>query len=357
MGYLPAMSSPSAQAEAATLADAVRVIPEECYRNPTWKGVAWLARDLVIYAAVVAALVWAESLLLLVPLWILAGLSISALFILGHDAAHGALFTSKRLDYVLGQLDMLPSLHLFEAWVFGHNRIHHGHTTREQMDYVWHPLTPQQYQALSPTAKLVHRLEWSCVGAGIYYLHQIWWDKMIWNFQPTAKATSQVKRDRIIVGSYAALASLALVAGGFAAYGTLSGALWMWVKVFGVPFIAWNYSIGFAVYVHHICPDIPWHKRRDWTKFKGQVEGTTVIYMPVWLNTFYHNIFLHVPHHVNMRIPFYGLPAATQALKDAFGDTIVERGYGLHDYLETTKNCKLFDFERGLWLRYGELPS
>ena len=59
-------------------------------------------------------------------------------------------------------------------------------------------------------------------------------------------------------------------------------------------------------------------------------------------------------HHVDMRIPFYGLPAATEALQRAFPDDIVERTFGLGDYLETTKSCKLFDFERGVWLRYGE---
>ena len=94
---------------------------------------------------------------LLVPLWLLTGLSISALFVLGHDAAHGALFRSKRLSYLLGQLAMLPGLHLYAAWVFGHNRIHHGHTVRQDMDYVWHPLLPEEYEALSLPGRIGHR--------------------------------------------------------------------------------------------------------------------------------------------------------------------------------------------------------
>ncbi len=340
-----------------TLADAVRVIPAQCYDNPTWKGLAWLTRDLLVYGVIVAALIASDSLVLLIPLWILAALAISALFILGHDAAHGSLFQSGRLNYLVGQLAMLPSLHLFEAWVFGHNRIHHGHTTRQLMDYVWHPLTPQEYEALSPRAKLAHKLKWSWLGAGIYYLHEIWWEKMIWKFVPHERARKAVRRDRIVVGSYAAFVSGALLVGGFAAYGGVSGALWTWVKVFGIPFLLWNYSIGFAVYVHHISQDISWHKRRDWDKFRGQVEGTTVIHFPAWLNFFYHNIFLHVAHHVDMRIPFYGLPAANRALLEHFGDAIVERNYALGDYLATTKSCKLFDFDAGGWIRYEEAPA
>ena len=93
------------------LGEAIEVLPQDCYANPTWRGLAWLARDLAIYAAVVAALLWSDSVLLLIPLWVLAALSISALFILGHDAAHGALFQSRRLNYAVGQIAMLPSLH------------------------------------------------------------------------------------------------------------------------------------------------------------------------------------------------------------------------------------------------------
>lgn len=340
--------------EERTLAAALRVLPTDCLENPTWKGIAWFARDVAIYAAVVTALVIVDSPLLLLPLWILAGLAISALFIIGHDAAHGALFKSKRLNYVVGQLAMLPALHLYEGWVFGHNRIHHGHTTRRGMDYVWHPLTPEEFASLSRLGKLAHRFKWSCLGAGIYYLHEIWWDKMVWNLAPPAKVEREVRRDRIAVASYAALASAALLVGGLWASGSPSGALWMWLKVFGVPFLIWNYSIGITVYVHHICQDIPWHERRDWNKFTGQVQGTTVIRIPAWLNVFYHNIFLHVAHHVDMRIPFYALSRATHALQDHFSDSIVERGYVPRDYLETTRNCKLFDFQHGVWLRYGE---
>ena len=343
---------PSAQST--TLAEVVRRLPAECYENPTWKGLAWFARDVALYAALVTALVTFDSLWLLVPLWIVTGLAISALFILGHDAAHGALFKSGKLNHWIGQAAMLPSLHLFEAWVLGHNRVHHGHTTREVMDYVWHPVTPEQYGALSRTGKLAHRIKWSWLGAGVYYGHEIWWQKMIWNFEPPKRSHMPVQRDRWIVGSYAALASGALLAAGAWSYGSAAGALWMWVKVFAVPFVVWNYSIGIAVYVHHICEDIPWHKRRDWNKYLGQVKGTTVIYVPAWANFFYHNIFLHVPHHVDMRIPFYGLPLATRALREQYGDEIVVRAFGLRDYLETTRSCKLFDFDAGRWQPYPE---
>ena len=74
---------------------------------------------------------------------------VSGLFIIGHDAAHEALFKSRRLNSIVGHVAMLPSWHVYEAWVLGHNRVHHGHTVREGMDFVWHPVTPEQYAAMS----------------------------------------------------------------------------------------------------------------------------------------------------------------------------------------------------------------
>jgi omega-6 fatty acid desaturase (delta-12 desaturase) len=334
-----------------SISSVIETLPDAVYDNPTALGLAYFARDVALYALAVAALVYADSLFLLVPLWIVTALVISALFIVGHDAAHGALFKSKRLGYVIGQLAMLPSLHVYEAWVFGHNRIHHGHTVREVMDYVWHPVSPEAYRAMSLPQRLVHRLKWSCLGAGVYYGWDIWWRNMI-RFTPPEKIAADVHRDRRIVLAYAAVTSGALLALGAHVYGGLGGALWMWCKVFAVPFALWNYSIGISVYVHHISPDIAWHGRREWTRFKGQMEGTTILHIPAWLNFFYHNIFLHVPHHVDMRIPFYRLPEASAVIRAKFPDVVRERNFGISDYLRATRACKLYDFETHRWCDY-----
>jgi len=351
------MSAPSETVDAAdpdagpNISAVIETLPDAVYDNPTALGLAYFARDVALYALAVAALVLANNVFLLLPLWIFTALVISALFIVGHDAAHGALFKSKRLCYVIGQLAMLPSLHVYEAWVFGHNRIHHGHTVREVMDYVWHPVSPEVYRAMSLPQRLVHRLKWSWLGAGVYYGWDIWWRNMM-HFDPPEKIAADVRRDRRIVLSYAAVASGALLALGAHMYGGVGGALWMWFKVFAVPFALWNYSIGISVYVHHISPDIAWHGRREWTRFKGQMEGTTILHIPVWLNFFYHNIFLHVPHHVDMRIPFYRLPEASAVIRAKFPDVVRERDFGFRDYLRATRACKLYDFATHRWQGY-----
>jgi len=333
----------------------LKVIPKDCYDNPTWKGMLWIAWDFAIYAAIVAGLVLIDSPWLIL-LWILGGLSISGLFILGHDAAHKALFKSKRLNRVMAQLTFLPSLHIHEGWVFGHNRLHHGHTVREQMDFVWHPTSPAQYAELSGLRKLVHRIYWSPVGAGLYYMFDVWWKKMM-IFKAPPKQAAAHRIEKAVVLTYLLAFSGALAYGGWYRYGTGLGALWMWTKVFLIPFVIWNYSIGITVYLNHISRDINWWKRSEWNRFGGQMEGTTVIRLPWILNLFYHNIFLHIAHHVDTRIPFYGLPKATAAINEAYADVVIDKKLSLVDYLKTTWTCKLFDFERGQWVGYGETPA
>ncbi len=351
------MASPEASPEAEavesgpTITDVIKILPEHVYHNPTSLGLIYFARDAALYLGLIALLVVVESPFLLVPLWVLTALTTAALFILAHDAAHDSLFASKRLNYVIGQICMLPSLHVLEAWVLGHNRIHHGHTVREGMDYVWHPATPENYRSMTPTQRAMHRLKWSWLGAGVYYGWDIWWKSMM-NFTPPAKIAANVKRDRTIVWTYAAVLSLVLLGAGAFQYGGIGGALWMWTKVFAVPFLLWNYVIGIAVYVHHIAPDIAWQSRREWTRFKGQMEGTTILHVPAWMNFFMHNIMLHVPHHVDMRIPFYRLPEACEAIRSGYGDVVRERSFQLSDYRRTTRVCKLYDFETHSWHGY-----
>jgi omega-6 fatty acid desaturase (delta-12 desaturase) len=106
--------------------------------------------------------------------------------------------------------------------------------------------------------------------------------------------------------------------------------------------------------VHHIAPDIEWQPRALWTKFKGQMHGTTILRVPRVLDLFFHHIFLHVPHHVDMRIPFYRLPEAADAILRNFPDVVREKRLSLRDYLQSVRRCKLYDFDRGVWLTYGE---
>lgn len=335
-----------------TLRAAVASIPASCYERPLRRGLAYFARDALLYAGGVAALLATDHPLALVPLWLLTGLAVSALFVIGHDAAHGALFDRPRVDTLVAQLAFLPSLHALAAWRLGHNRVHHGHTGRRHVDFVWHPLSPAEYAALPRPHRLRHRMEWSAWGAGLYYLRAVWWARMM-RLVPAPRFRRALRRDRVVVVATAALASAALLAHGAAAYGTVAGALWTWAKVLLVPWLVFTWIIGVTVYVHHIGPEVPWQAGPGWTALRGQVDGTACWRLPAWLNFFWHNVYVHVPHHVDPRIPFYHLPRAAAALGAVLGDGVRPRRLRLADYVAITRRCKLFDFERGVWVGYA----
>jgi len=341
------------RSEKGSLKPVLDVIPAEAYDNPTWKGLAYFGRDLVMYGLIIAGLIVIDNPFAVIALWVLSAMVVSGLFIVAHDAAHGALFSSKRLNRVIGTIAMLPSWHVYEGWTLGHNRIHHGYTVREGFDFVWHPYTPEQYAAMSTLGRLRHRFEWSWFGVGAYYLREVWWHKMIVG-APPARWAKTIRRDRIIVWSFVAVASLALGLIGRANYGGVVGILWMILKVLVIPFLGFNFVIASFVHLHHIQPNIRWWKRREWTKWQGQMEGTTVLRARFGLNFFFHWIMVHVPHHVDMRIPMYNLELATDAMKEAFPGTIHDEPLRFIDFVRNTRVCRLYDFDEGRWYTYRE---
>src|SRR5437868_3224613 len=58
----------------------------QALERPLWKGLAYFARDLVLFIACIALLWQVDQWYYVIPLWLVAGLLISSLFVIGHDA-------------------------------------------------------------------------------------------------------------------------------------------------------------------------------------------------------------------------------------------------------------------------------
>jgi acyl-lipid omega-6 desaturase (Delta-12 desaturase) len=121
-----------------------------------------------------------------------------------------------------------------------------------------------------------------------------------------------------------------------------------------IPFLTFSYLIGSVVHVHHVQPDIRWWKRREWTKFKGQMEGTTILRTAPGMNFFLHWIMVHIPHHVDMRIPMYNLELAADAIKKAYPETVHDEPMSFRDFVDNSRKCKLYDYDTGTWLTYAD---
>jgi omega-6 fatty acid desaturase (delta-12 desaturase) len=337
--------------------NAVRsVIPEQCYEPSRRRAALSLAQATVLYAAPLTLLALTDRWWALPLLWMATGLAIAGLFVLGHDASHGALFRSRRVNRVVAVVCMAPSAHVEAAWNLGHNRIHHGYTTRQGFDFVWHPTTAEEYRAMSAWARLRHRVEWTLLGSGAYYLRVVWWEKM-WRFAATGKSRSAIRRDKFVLGSVLVAVLVIPVVGGAIRDGWV-GAVWLPVKLVVVPFLVFVQIIGWTVYVHHVSPGIRWWTRREWSQFHGQMESTTILKFPALINRlWFHNIFVHVPHHVDARIPFHQLPVAAEAISQAYPDTVKVDRFSPVDYVRATRTCKLYDFDAGRWLPYAAVTA
>jgi acyl-lipid omega-6 desaturase (Delta-12 desaturase) len=349
-----ATTAPASEAPAnGSLKPVIDLIPAAAYENPTWKGLAYFARDLSVYGLVVWGLIVTTNPFGILALEVLAALAVTALFVVAHDSAHGALFSSKRLNSIVGHIAMLPSWHVYEAWILGHNRVHHAYTVRQGYDFVWQPNTAEEYAALGPLGKLRHRFEWSWAGAGAYYIHEVWLTKMM-VFDPPSRWKRAIRRDRAFVYGFLATATTALAFLGWSRTGTILGTVWLVVRVLVIPFLAFSFLIGSVVHVHHVQPDIRWWKRREWTKFKAQMEGTTILRTPPGMNFFLHWIMIHVPHHVDMRIPMYNLEMAADAIKAGYPQTVHDEAMSFRDFIANTRQCKLYNYDEGTWLTYAE---
>jgi omega-6 fatty acid desaturase (delta-12 desaturase) len=345
--------APASSGGAGSLKPVLDVIPARAYENPTWKGMSYFGRDVACYGGLVTALIFLSNPVYVIPIEIIMALVVVSLFVVGHDAAHGALFKTKRLNQVVGRLAMMPSWHVYEAWVLGHNRIHHPFTVRQGYDFVWHPVSAQEYADMSRTRKFQHRIHWAWYGAGLYYGMEIWWNKMI-NFTPPTRWVKAIRRDRVYTYSFVLGAAGFLSFLGAIRTHSVLGTLWMVCRIEVIPFALFCGLIGTVVHVHHVQPGIRWWKKAEWTKFKGQMEGTTVLRVPKGMNFFLHWIMIHTPHHVDMRIPMYNLDLAATAIKKHFPDIVQDAPLRFKDFRKNTRICKLYDFEIGQWMTYAE---
>lgn len=242
----------------------------ECYRRSTARALAALAFDLALFVAAVCGAIAAPHPVLTLACGMLAGTAAAFLFVWGHDAAHGALFSSERVAEVLGTVAMLPSLNMYRLWLFGHNKVHHGFTSLSSIDWIWRPLTVEEYRARSRWGRLVYRLERHPVTCALHYLLRVWWPGMV-RFRPDPRAS----RVRGVRTSKAISAAYALGLGALAWW--LGGPLAAFAVVV-VPFLVFTWFIAFFVYLHHTHPDVPFYdERREWSALDGQLRCSITI--------------------------------------------------------------------------------
>ncbi|AIA55465.1 fatty acid desaturase family protein [Acidithiobacillus caldus] len=267
---------------------------------------------------------------------VLCGGAIAALFVLGHDAAHGTYSTDAHRNARVAQLLLLPSLTPVPLWKLGHNRIHHG-LTGLPADWIWHPASPADYKNMNPVERGWYRVCRSPWGFWLYYTVEVWWRGMAWySIRNREHRNGWIPVLLFLVAWF----WLSAMVGGLS--GVATGLV--------LPLLVFQETIGFVVFVNHTHPRVGFHaSRTGWNAAEVQLRDSTT-YKSRFFGFWLHNILYHVPHHVDTRIPWFALPEALDILAQAFPHLIIERESPVRSAFRYARACFLYDFDRKLWI-------
>lgn len=328
----------------------LRVAIAEYTKRNTALALLLFAGDMFFYSAAIAGVIFLENIILKISCSIMAGLIISSIFVIAHDAAHDALTGYKTLNRLIARIALLPPLHTFGLWVTEHNRIHHQLTNIQKIDS-WSPYSKEEFDALPAWRRVIERFYRTPPGVCFYYLSERWWKLKFYPFKSIAGKYNSVYWDFLLVVTYLVSFIGLLTYAGYQLDHT--GPVELIFLGFVVPFLIWNFMMGFTVYQQHTHETIPWAKtREDRDQIGGQAEFTMHVQYPNWYNAISHNVMEHTAHHVDPRIPCYNLARAQKALSKLLDKNLHTVDFSVSGLFETMRKCKLYDFENHCWLDY-----
>lgn len=283
---------------------------------------------------------------------VLGGFAIGGIFVIGHDAIHKSLVANLLLNQIIGRITLVIALHSSSLWELFHNQMHHGFTNIKDKDPSWSPKTLQEFQAMSRPRQWLERLYRSPLGAGIYYINEIWLRLLVFPLMPEARG--QWKKHLpdtifVLLNLPVQLAVVLLIGHAVAP----EKPDWLLLLLgWAIPFLTWNYLSGVSVYLHHTHPNIAWYNAENKTgNFSWRiVESTTRVEYPRLIHGLFLNIMEHTAHHLSTSIPTYNLKRSQRRLEAvADSSSILVFNFNLKTYLNITRCCKLYDFVKHCW--------
>ena len=268
-------------------------------RRSVWQIVNTLVPYLLLWLLMVPA--YRISFWLALPLIILtAGFTIRA-FIIFHDCGHGAFFSSRRANEIVGFITGLVAFTPFFSWRRAH-AVHHsasGDLDRRGDGDVW-MMTTEEYLSSSWWRRIVYRVYRFPVV--LFVISPVILFLIVHRIPKEGRSREQrsVWLTNIALLMIAILMSLLI---GFKTYAILQ-----------IPILAIAASAGvWLFYVQHQYEDVYWQRHQEWDYATAAVEGSSFYKLPKVLQWFTGNIGFHHIHHLSPRIPNYNLEACHDA--------------------------------------------
>ncbi len=251
----------------------------------------------------------------------------------------------------------VPVFYNYRLWVYEHHSLHHPFPN-DTKPGAYRPFSKRQFDALPAWRRALERFYRApnVVGWGVYYLIERHWSTKIYPppYLPQALRPA-AWWNTVLLAAYAfALFALLITAPRYAVNLGAAGAL---LLGFVLPLAVFEIHDGFALYVQHTDPRIPWFQRDVDRNAEGRTELLSVhLDVPRFMGWFYHDTFSHPVHHLHPKSPCYRVHAAQRLLDARLGPAAVVSTFGLQWLLDTTRRCKLYDWERHQWLAFDGTP-
>eukprot|EP00899_Mesostigma_viride_P020694 jgi/Mesvir1/28626/Mv04496-RA.2 len=315
-----------------TLKQIIESMPAEVFELN--EGKAWFQVALTLASSALGLYAISQSPWYLLPLaWAFTGTAFTGLFVIGHDCAHKSFSKNKLVEDIVGTLMFMPLIYPYEPWRFKHDQ-HHARTNMLVEDTAWHPVVPEEYDALPGWFKGIMKFAlgplkpWASVGH---------W--LIWHFDLNKYSPAQQTRVKI---SLAAVYATILIGGPLLVAKT---GVWGLVKYWLMPWLGYHFWMSTFTMVHHTAPHIPFKDKEEWDGAKAQLGGTVHCVYPKWVEVLCHNISVHIPHHVMQRIPSYNLPAAHKSLEENWGRYMNKATFNWRLMQTIMTECSIYDKE------------
>ncbi|PNP39199.1 hypothetical protein TGAMA5MH_08876 [Trichoderma gamsii] len=318
-------------------------IPKHCFEPKVSISMAYLFRDV----AMIGALGWAaityipaiENSTLRIAAWIVygfvQGLIGTGLWILGHEAGHGAFSKHSLLNHVVGFFSHSFLLVPYYSWKFSHHR-HHMYTGHMEKDMAFVPRTKADYAERILSA--FEMFEDTPIYQMIALLsHQLLGWQMYLTFNISAGSKSLQRPASNLLGKSHFGPSSAVFRRSEAPFILLTDvgicvmlfALYKLAGVVGTSTVLLAYAQPYfwvhnwlvaITYLHHTHMEVPHYEAENWTFVKGALATVDREFGFVGRHLFHCIIEHHVVHHLFPRIPFYYAGEATEAIKPVLGD-------------------------------------
>ncbi|KJR89033.1 omega-6 fatty acid desaturase (delta-12 desaturase) [Sporothrix schenckii 1099-18] len=361
-----ATNAPEAFPDIKTIRDA---IPAHCFESSTAHSMAYVVRDY----AMAFVLGWAgltyipnlESTLLRTAAWIAygyaQGLVLTGIWILGHEAGHGAFSPHGLVNDIVGWLLHSSLMVPYFSWKFSHHR-HHRFTGHMEKDMVFVPRTTPTSEMKpgiatlwfdpelvedTPLVQMLQLIAHQLAGWQMYLLFNLsagddskQRDDAPWYRLSHFEPTSAVFRPSEALFIALSDIGLLLMAGMLYIGSTYVG--WSTVVfMYVVPYMWVHHWLIAITYLHHNHPDVHHYDAESWTYVKGALATVDRDFGWVGRHLFHGIIDTHVVHHLFPRIPFYKQEEATAAIRPLLGNLLHRETRSFVGQLWSTwKTCK-----------------